>query len=169
MTSVGQLHRRLLQPYKLLPFILSVLTNDNVPLEGKQSIARWFWELDSCCLDPAFSRGIRANMTSWQDICPEGKLHAVLVLAFQLKTVNFECETNFARLGSQQAATRGRCDQAANMIAKHMLAECKLHHLKDQLRKASYHTQPQGALQDGCQPDVACAQPPEKRYLATPV
>lgn len=128
--GVGQLHERLVEPYRTLPFCMASLLNTEMPLDEKKSLSEWFCGLQDCCLDTAFGVPLKAQLESPADLMPTGKRYMLLQACFQSKNCTLETENNFARLQSMKRATRGRSDIASSLAAKHLLSEIKLSHLK---------------------------------------
>ena len=122
---------RLVRSYQVLPFCLARLVDVDRSFDEKQVIANWFMKRSRCCLDAAFSRGLRDRARTEDDLLPGGSLYGVLELAFTGKNTNVETENNFARAQKAQRTGQGRSVLSTSMAAKHVLSEAKRYHLLD--------------------------------------
>lgn len=134
VNAVGQLWRRFIQPYSVPPLCLGRLCDSSETLEAKQSLASWYFNLKPCCRSESFCKPLLQKASAAQDLCPNGRLHGVLVACSRTKNTNIELENNFARAQSIKKTCRGREDHSTQLAAKHLLAEVKLAHSKDILR-----------------------------------
>lgn len=131
LNACGQLWRRFVYPYSLPPLSLGKLCDPHLVDSSQRDLAKWYFNLPSCCRSQSFCEPLLQHVHDPADLCRHGKLHGALESCFRTTSVTIECENNFARAQSAKQATRGRSDHSCTLAAKHILAEIKAVHKKD--------------------------------------
>ncbi len=105
---VGEIHCRVVGPYKKWPWPLVRLVDNRIAASQKQAIARKFFNAKECCLDSFFSQRLQQMAACPEDLLEGGSLHNVVNILSLMKVMNIEVEDNFARASQARQASAGQ-------------------------------------------------------------
>lgn len=141
ISTLGQIHHRLVRPYQRFPFSLAQLIDLSNSPETRIALAQKALDTSDCCRDKFFSTPLLTELESCggsRAVLPGvGTLFDDIKTAFTGKTTNIACELSFARASSMRQCMRGRKHSISSMASKHIVAECKLYQLRGQTPSSS--------------------------------
>lgn len=89
LVVMGNIWRRLVVEYEAFPWCLAAAVDPSVPQNERETVANAFYEAKDCCLDPEFSRRLRAKIPRSSFFLPENQSFVYFAFA---RTV---CSTAF--------------------------------------------------------------------------
>jgi hypothetical protein len=149
--QVGNVMRRLVQPYLGFPWCLAALCDPRLERLEHDAIRQRFLESEECpgCQDKGFTARLRKGFATPAILLKTEFRNLMMHLSYQ-KVINVEVEDNFARAASMRAVARGRAATFASHCAKHILAETKSDHVEQALRREK----PDGWMDGDLAPDI---------------